>query len=106
MPMPTSSRLPADYKKHAITFLSFWGKEKLSTQENLFEVIQRFSRRFVVDNNVDWFELSAATENADTAFVLGTTADKESWQLGALLENQDGSPKIRPNVFMFGWKSP
>ncbi len=98
--------LPADYRKHAITFLSFWGKEELSTQENLFEVIQRFARRFVVDNNVDWLELSAAPENADTAFVLGTTADKEAWRLRALLETPDGTPKIRLNVFMFGWRSP
>ena len=98
--------MPADYKKHAITFLSFWGKEKLSTQENLFEVIQRFARRFVVDNHVDWFELSAAPNNANAAFILGTTADKEASPLRLLLEGKAGTPKVRQNVFLFGMKSP
>ena len=106
MPTQPNAKLLTDYRKHAITFLSFWGKEKLSTQENLFDVIQRFTRRFVVDNNVGWFELSATSQNADVAFILGTTADKEAWRLRALLENPDGSPKARTNVFMFGWKSP
>ena len=53
-------KLPVDYRKHAITLLTYWGNEKLSTQENLFEAIQKCERRFVVDNNIDWFELSAA----------------------------------------------
>lgn len=104
--MSTSSRLPTDHKKHAITFLSFWGKEKLSTQENLFEVIQRFARRFVVDNHVDWFGLSAAPDDANTAFILGTTADKEASPLRLLLEGKAGTPKVRQNVFLFGMKSP
>lgn len=104
--MPSNYRLPADYKKHAITFLTFYGKEKLSTQENLFEVIQKFERRFVVDNHIDWFGLSGAPENSKTAFILGTTADRESSPLRLLLENKSGKPKVRHNVFMFGMKSP
>jgi len=92
--------------KHAITFLSFYGKEKLSTQENLFEVIQKFEQRFVVDNHINWFELSGIPENSKTAFIVGTTADKESSPLRLLLEDASGKPKIRKNVFLFGMKSP
>ena len=98
--------LPADRRKHAITFLTFWGKEMLSTQDNVFEQIQKCDRRFVVDNNIDWFELSAAPGNANAAFILGTTADKESSPLRLLLERGDGTPKVRDNVFLFGMKSP
>lgn len=100
------SKLPADYKKHAITFLSFDGKEKLSTQENLFEVVQGFGRRVVVDNHIDWHALSSKPKNSKIAFILGTTVDKESSPLRLLLEDVDGNSKIRPNVFMFGMKSP
>lgn len=104
--MPSNFKLPPDYKKHAITFLSPWGKEKLSTQDNLFEAIQRFERRFVVDTHIDWLELSACPENANTAFILGMTMDHETWRLQALVENPDGSPKVRQNVFQFGYRSP
>jgi hypothetical protein len=104
--MPSDFKLPVDFKKHAITFLSFAGKEKLSTQENLFEVIQKFERQFVVDNHIDWFGLSAVPENSNTAFILGTTADRESSPLRLLLEDKSGKPKIRQNVFLFGMKSP
>jgi hypothetical protein len=72
----TPIKLQADYKKHAITFLTFYGKEKLSTRGNLFEVIQKFERRFVVDNHIDWFGLSGLPENSNVAFILGTTTDK------------------------------
>jgi hypothetical protein len=92
--------------KHAITFLSFYGKEKLSTQANLFEIIQAFERRFVVDNHIDWFGLSAVSPNSNTAFILGTTADRESSPLKLLLEDKSGKPKVRQNVFLFGMKSP
>ena len=103
---PSNIRLPANYNKHAITFLSFYGKEKLSTQENLFEVIQTFERRFVVDNHVNWFDLSGMCHNSNTAFILGTTADRESSPLKLLLEDKNGKPKVRQNVFAFGMKSP
>jgi len=92
-PRFTNFMLPAECMKHAITFLSFFGKEKLSTQGNLFEVIQKFGRRFVVDNHIDWFGLSGMPENSNTAFILGTTADKESSPLRLLLEDKSGTPK-------------
>jgi hypothetical protein len=106
IPMPSNFRLPENYKKHAITFLSFYGKEMLSTQENLFEAILKFKRRFVVDNHIDWFGLSGVPEHSNTAFVLGTIADKESSPLRLLLEGLLAKPKIRQNVFLFGMKSP
>jgi hypothetical protein len=100
------SELPPDYKKHGITFLSFLGEERLSTQDNLFEIIQIFGRRLVVDTHIDWFDLSAVPTNANTAFILGTTADKETSPLRFIFENQSGNAKIRPNVFLFGMRSP
>lgn len=104
--MPTSFKLPPGYRKHAITFLTFYAKEKLSTQENLFEKIQEFPKRFVVDNNIAWPKFSAASENANVAFILGTTVDKEASPLWGMLEDVHKNPKIRNNVFMFGMKSP
>lgn len=103
---PPSFRLPPDFKKHAITFLTFVGKEMLSTQRNLFDAIQSFERRVVVDNHIDWFGLSGLPENSNTAFILGTTTDRESSPLNLLLEDLSGKPKVRKNVFMFGMKSP
>jgi len=99
-------KLPVDYEKHAITFLSFYGKELLSTQGNLFEVIQKSARRLVVDNHIDWFRLSGLLDNSNTAFILGTTTDRESSPLRLLVEDKFGNPKVRQNVFMFGMKSP
>src|SRR6266404_840788 len=99
-------KLSADYREHALTFLSFYGKEKLSTQGNLYEVIQKCERRFVIDNNIDWFDLSAVPGNSNAAFILGTSADKEASPLRLLLERKDQTPKIRLNVFLFGMKSP
>jgi hypothetical protein len=104
--MQHNCKLPADYRQHALTFLSFYGKERLSTQENLFEVIKKCEPRFVVDNNINWFELSASPGYANAAFILGTTTDKEASPLRLLLERKDQTPKIRPNVFLFGMKSP
>ena len=103
---PPGFQLPSDFMKHAITWLTFAGKEKLSTQENLFDAIQSFERRVVVDNHIDWFGLSGKPENSKTAFILGTTADRESSPLRLLLEDLSGKPKVRKNVFMFGMKSP
>lgn len=102
----SSFKLPPDYKKHAITFLTFYGKEKLSTQENLLEVINQFPRRFIVDSNIDWTDLSVKTENEDIAFILGTTVDRETSPLRLMLEDCHKNPKVRKNVFMFGMKSP
>jgi|GEM_PF-2121590 len=104
--MATPPKLPPDFRKHAITFMSFLAEEKLSTQDNLFEVIQGFPRRFVVDSHIDWLEFSAAPESADAAFILGTTISKEASPLHLLLETKTGAPKIRNNVFMFGLKAP
>ncbi len=78
----------------------------LSTQRNLFDAIQSFERRVVVDNHIDWFGLSGLPENSNTAFILGTTTDRESSPLNLLLEDLSGKPKVRKNVFMFGMKSP
>lgn len=103
---PPGFQPPTDFWKHAITFLTFSGKEKLSTQGNLFEAIQAFERRVVVDNHVDWFGLSGKPENSNTAFILGTTADRESSPLHLLVEDSSGKQKVRDNVFMFGMKSP
>ena len=101
--MSANCKLPPDYKRHAITFLSFYGKEKLSTQENLFEAIQKFPRRFVVDNNIDWPDLSTATENVDTAFILGTTADMWTAMFGDSMMHSGTSRKFfRPYR---AWKS-
>jgi hypothetical protein len=106
MQMTSNFKLPADGAKHAITFLTPNGKEKGSTQGNLFEVIQKYERRFVVDNHIDWFGLSALPENSNVAFILGTTTDRESCSLKSLFEDKTGKPKVRQNVFMFGMQSP
>jgi hypothetical protein len=66
---PADFRLPADMKKHAITFLTLDGDEMRSTQENLFEVVKRFARCFLVDNNISWFKLARMPDNVDTAFI-------------------------------------
>jgi hypothetical protein len=95
-----------DINNHAITFLSFGGKERHSTQGNLLDALQLFERRFVVDNHIKWKILSESTENANTAFILGTTMDNENVRIRSLVENRTGVPIIRANVFRFGWKSP
>jgi hypothetical protein len=105
MTLPTNFKLPADFKNHAITFLSLDGEEMLSTQENLFELIQRSNGRFVIDNNIPWFKLSKMPEHVDSAFVLGTTLDHESSPPRLLLEDSCGNPKICQNVFQFGMKT-
>lgn len=104
--MRTSAKheLPADYREHALTFLTFYGKEKLSTQHNLFDAIHRYQQRYVVDNNIDWFALSAKSPNV--AFILGTTVDKEASPHRLLLEKSDETSKTRLNVYFFGMKSP
>jgi len=102
---PSDFRLPADLKKHAITFLTLDGDEVLSTQENLFEVVKRFVRRFVVDNNISWLKLAKMPDNVNTAFVLGTTVDHESSPPRFLLEDNCRKPKICHNFFQFGMKT-
>ena len=104
--MPTNCKVPPYYMRHAVTFLSFVGENILSTQDNLFEVLQRFDRRFVVDSHINWFQLSVAQENLKTAFVIGTTASKEASPLRFVLETPGLVPKVRQNVFMFGGKDP
>jgi len=104
--MTSNFKLPADGAKHAITFLTPNGKEKGSTQGNLFEVIQNYERRFVVDNHIDWFGLSGLPENSNVAFILGTTTDRETCFLKSLFEDKTGKLKVRQNVFMFGMQSP
>ena len=89
-----------------MTFLSFWGKEKLSTHGNLLDAMQSFDRRCVVDTHIDWIKLTGLPQNANTAFIIGTTVDHEIPNLKALLLKRDGSPKARQNIFHFGMKSP
>ena len=98
--------MPANGAKHAITFLTPYGKEKGSTQGNLLEAIQKYDRRFVVDNHIDWFGLSRLPENSNVAFILGTTTDREICSLKSLVEDKTRKPKVRQNVFMFGMQSP
>lgn len=65
-----------------------------------------FSRRLVVDQNVNWLDLSSAPESGNTAFILGTTIHKEASPIRLLVEDKNGVFRTRQNVFNFGVKYP
>ena len=100
--MSMSFQLPDDAQMNAVTFLTIGGVELCSTQGNLFDLIQTFERRFVVDTHVDWFSLSGDARSSKFAFVIGTTADREASPKRLHVENFNLTPKVRNNVFIFG----
>ncbi len=93
-----------EFLEHGVTVISLFGKQILSTQGNLFEMIKAMGEAFVVDTHIDWEGLSAKEEHANKAFIIGTTLDKERSHRLSLFENQEG-PKVRHNVFFFGMRS-
>jgi hypothetical protein len=92
------------YRNHAVTVITYFGKLLLSTKDNLFEVITGMDSRYLVDSQIPWETLSALPKNANKAFILGTTVDKERPSSLSLFENKDGL-KVRLNVFLFGMKN-
>jgi len=97
--------IKAEYRNHAITAITFFGKLLLSTKENLFDLINRMENAYLVDSQIPWETLSDLPENTNKAFILGTTIDKERASSLSLFENKDGL-KVRLNVFLFGMRTP
>lgn len=67
--------------------------------KNLWERIQRFDQRFVVDNHVPWD--TYAPENSHAAFILGTTALSEKNKTLSIFLDSKGKRRAYRNVFLF-----
>lgn len=70
--------------------------------KNLWEEIQKFSEKFIVDNHVPWSQYARRKECANTAFVLGTSALNENTKLMSIFEEPGGKRRAHRNVFLFG----
>jgi hypothetical protein len=69
----------------------------------LFDYVQSFGKRFIVDNNIPWERYARDHRNRDIAFILGTTVLNERPQLLSLYEDlANGNRKVFRNVFHFG----
>ncbi|HTD68686.1 MAG TPA: hypothetical protein VK846_19360 [Candidatus Limnocylindria bacterium] len=95
-------KMPSNAREHAVTWLFVDGTELMSTQGNLHAKILSMKDRFLVDTNAEWFDTSH--QHPETAFLLGTTVDKEISRLESIFANSRGT-KVRPNVFLFGVKT-
>ena len=103
------SKPSIDITKHAVTYLSLDAQHLHSTKENLFDSIQHYKRRYIVDTHIDWFSMSGIPENQRIAFILGTTLDKEISRLHHLIETSDGklsavTQSVPPRVEKSGFK--
>ena len=68
----------------------------------LWDELQSFKFRLVVDNHTPWEKFAKDEAYADVAFILATTALNEKNKLLALCEDGQGHRKAFQNVFLFG----
>jgi hypothetical protein len=68
----------------------------------LWDEIQSFNERFVVDNHQPWERYARLRANERIAFILGTTVLNERSQLLSVFEDSKGQRKVFHNVFLFG----
>jgi hypothetical protein len=94
--------------RHACLYMNLYGvpldgsKILSPSGTKLWDELQSFKYRFVVDNHSPWEKFAKDETYADVAFVLATTALNEKNKLFALCEDAQGHRKAFQNVFLFG----
>ena len=68
----------------------------------LWDELQSFKYRLVVDNHSPWEKFAKDEAYAGVAFILATTALNENNKFLALCEDRQGHRKAFQNVFLFG----
>jgi hypothetical protein len=96
--------------RHAYLYMNLYGvpldgsKILSPNGTKLWDELQSFKYRFVVDNHSPWEKFAKDETYAGVAFVLATTAKNERDRLLTLFEDDHGHRKEFSNVFFFGAK--